>query len=85
MNTPDDDTERAASIFFPHAVRRMHEVQRVASRFVHYTTAEAAVSILRNREIWMRNATTMSDFMEVEHGFQCLNEAYKGAPGELFK
>jgi len=54
-------------------------------RFVHYTNAEAAVNILRNKEVWMRNAITMSDFMEVEHGFRCLNQSYKGPPGILFK
>ncbi len=33
----------------------------------------------------MRNATTMNDYKEVEHGFECLNHAYKGEAGQLFK
>jgi hypothetical protein len=54
-------------------------------RLVHYTSAEAAVNILRKKEMWMRNAITMNDFMEVEHEFECLRQAYGGAAGALFK
>jgi hypothetical protein len=31
-------------------------------RFVHYTSAEAALSIIRSKRIWMRNTTCMSDY-----------------------
>lgn len=79
------DVERVRSVFFPHATKKIAEARRNHSRFVHYTSAEVAASIIRNREVWMRNSTTMSDFMEVEHGFQCLNEAYKGEAGSRFK
>src|SRR5262245_18580599 len=32
----------------------------------------------------MRNTTTMNDYMEVEHGFECLNAAYKAVLGNSF-
>lgn len=77
--------ERVRELFFPYASKKLAELKKVRTRLVHYTSADVAVSILRNREVWMRNSTTMSDFMEVEHGFQCLNHAYRGEPGALFK
>ncbi len=42
------------------------------------------MNILRDKKIWMRNASGMNDFMEVTHGFNCLNAAYKGETGKEF-
>lgn len=36
--------------------------------FVHYTTAETAMHIIRGRRFWLRNATCMNDYSEVDHG-----------------
>lgn len=85
METPKLDVERIKRIFFPYAARKSDEVKKTGARFVHYTTAEAALEILRNEEVWMRNAKTMNDFMEVEHGFECLKEAWKGESGKDLK
>lgn len=86
MNSPlQIDVERVQSVFFPYATQRLAELKKHKVRLVHYTSADVAVSILRNREVWMRNATTMNDYMEVEHGFECLNHAYKGEAGQMFK
>lgn len=70
------------SIFMPHAkVRREEFLKNMGTtwenqlkaqaplRFVHYTSAEAALSIIGDKRVWMRNTTCMSDFREVEHGF----------------
>lgn len=78
------DAATIKRVFFPHAARRGEAVLENGHRFVHYTSAEVAVSILKNREVWMRNSTTMNDFMEVEYGLQCLKAAYEGEPGQLF-
>jgi hypothetical protein len=40
--------------------------------FVHYTSAEAALNIISHKRIWMRNATSMSDYREVQHGLNLL-------------
>ncbi len=45
-------------------------------RFVHYTSAEAALSIIKSKRIWMRNTTCMSDYREVQHGFDMLNKFF---------
>jgi hypothetical protein len=39
------------------------------------------MSIIQNSEIWMRNTTTMNDFSEVEHGQQCVREAWVSPAG----
>jgi hypothetical protein len=46
------------------------------ARFVHYTSAEAALSIIQNKQLWMRKTNCMSDFREVEHGFEILNNCF---------
>jgi len=46
------------------------------TRFVHYTTAEAALSIIQNKQIWLRKTTCMSDYLEVEHGFEILRKFF---------
>jgi len=46
------------------------------TRFVHYTTAEAALSIIQTKRIWMRKTSCMSDYLEVEHGFEALRKVF---------
>src|SRR6516162_8831523 len=41
-------------------------------RLVHYTSVAAALSIIKSKCIWMRNATCMADYQEVQHGFDIL-------------
>jgi hypothetical protein len=64
--------------------QKARAVIAAGSRVVYYTTADTATSILRNRQIWMRSTTTMNDYMEVEHGFECLDAAYKAEAGNIF-
>jgi hypothetical protein len=78
------DVTRVRRIFFPYTDLKTREVASAGGRFVYYTTAGTATSILSNQQIWMRNTTTMNDYMEVEHGFECLNAAYKTEPGNSF-
>lgn len=37
-------------------------------RFVHYTSAEVALSIFRNKEFWLRNSSAMNDYSEIAYG-----------------
>lgn len=75
-------------IFMPQA-RRQREIaygkqanstddpeQGASLRFVHYTSAEAALSIITGKRIWMRNTTCMSDYREVQHGFDMLTKFF---------
>jgi hypothetical protein len=54
-------------------------------RFVHYTTAEAALSIIRTKRIWLPNTNCMSDYREVQHGFDIFNRYFlDGAKRKTF-
>ena len=53
---------------------------RAAVRPLH-RRATAAMSMIRNREIWLRNTQCMNDFSEVLHRFELLREAYRSAGG----
>lgn len=77
---------RTASILMPNAMQRHDCALADNLRFVHYTSAEVAVKILKSKEIWMRKSSCMNDFMEVQHGLQCLWTTYnKTEIGERFK
>ncbi|HEV8724937.1 MAG TPA: hypothetical protein VGW77_30340 [Candidatus Binatia bacterium] len=53
------DAARIKRIFFPYADLKTREVIAAGGRFVYYTTADTATSILKNRQIWMRSTTSM--------------------------
>lgn len=72
---------RLESIFMPHsrARRDAFYAGREHARFVHYTSAEAALSIISGKRIRMRNTTCMSDYREVNHGFDMLSSFFLDA------
>ena len=72
-------------IFFPYAYGRQVEAMDQDIRFVHYTSAEAAVNMLRTEEVWMRKTSCMDDFREVEHGLDCLVAADESDAGQRLK
>ena len=83
-NSSIADPETIGEIFFPLALGRRQNFLETGGRFVHYTSADAAISMIKSREVWMRNAQCMNDFTEVEHGFEYLckffsNDEFKRA------
>jgi Protein of unknown function (DUF2971) len=84
MNNSSSQQDRIRQVFFPHTEKKLRQVKAESNRFAYYTTAEVAAKILTERKVWMRNTMTMNDYMEVEHGFECLNAAYKAEPGQHF-
>lgn len=86
---------RLAQIFMPQYLQRTEEIQGSKKKLVHYTSASTALSILKNKEIWMRNTRCMNDFLEVRYGisffaqfcqkpeYSKLKEAF-GKQGEAF-
>jgi hypothetical protein len=71
--------KRLEGIFMPYARKQRDAIFREKAdgsdpdpRFVHYTSAENALSIINTKRLWMRNATCMSDYLEVQHGFYIL-------------
>jgi len=72
-------------IFMPHARKQRDAFYKKlfplgeaasSSKFVHYTSAEAALSIIKSKCVWMRNSMCMSDYSEVQHGFNILHNFF---------
>lgn len=78
------DYQRIVSILLPSATEAEERVRDAGTRFVHYTSAQAAMEILKTRSIWMRNATCMNDYNEMRYGLYCLVEAFKTDAGKAF-
>jgi len=79
------DTIALEGIFMPYLRRqRDRAYEGLGSsgrlRLAHYTSAEAALKIIRSKRLWMRNARCMSDYSEVQHGDQLL----RGFFGDVF-
>ena len=82
--TYTSDQMRLVKAFYPHMWDRIEKLGQ-NGRLVHYSSADAAMNILLNKEIWLRNTTVMNDFMEVEHGLDALVDAYKSEHGLAFQ
>ena len=69
---------RLAEIFMPEFSRRRREAYRLQAgaepqpgamlRLAHYTSANAALSIIAEKRMWMRNTNCMADYSEILHG-----------------
>lgn len=72
-------------VFLADAHERVLAAVGKTQRFVYYTQAATAVQIVRNEQIWMRKASCMNDFMEVQYGLEKLAQAYNSSTGGLLK
>lgn len=61
---------------------RFRKLEAGQHRLVHYTSCEAAESIIRNRRVWMRSASVMNDLHELKHGAACLVQALARPEGK---
>jgi hypothetical protein len=78
--TPDERSAKLMNIFLPYAAQCRERIIKENGRFVHYTSAANALSIIKERRIWMRNTTCMSDYREVQHGMDALNRYFHAEP-----
>jgi hypothetical protein len=81
--TPEqyDQAVRLGSILMPYATKQRQALFEKAhdqsqARLIHYTTAESALGIIRSKRFWMRNTNCMSDYREVQHGFDIFNRFF---------
>ncbi len=72
----NDTHKKALSIFYPSLLSKREEIDQHKIRFVQYTSADSAMSIIQNKEIWLRNVQCMNDYSEVNHGINCFLTAY---------
>lgn len=59
------------AVVYGYGQARLAKAQREHREFVHYTSAEAALSIISNSEVWLRNSAIMNDWSEIAHGEEC--------------
>ncbi len=71
-------------VAYTHANRRLTALKDAKHKVAHYTAAANALSIIKGRTLWMRNAALMNDFLEISFGKACL-EAAITATGSAFK
>jgi hypothetical protein len=76
---------RLSNIFMPYATRQRQELfekepGQTHARLIHYTTAEAALQIIKSKRFWMRNTNCMPDYSEVQHGFDIFNRFFSNEP-----
>ena len=80
-----EDQLRVFNIFHPYALRKIWNAVNKNLRFVHYTTADTGIKIIRSKEVWMRKSSCMNDFSEIQHGLDCLKFAYERNKNESEK
>jgi hypothetical protein len=77
------------SIFMPYAIKQRKAAFREQTgkdlyaasdkdrlRFRITTSAGAALKIISSKRIWIRNTSCMSDYREVQHGFDILQKYF---------
>lgn len=72
-------------LFLPWVSKAGEQLVANGNRLAHYTRAEVGLQIIGGRRIWMRNASVMNDFSEIEHGQLCLRAAWASDPGIAFR
>lgn len=82
----NEEHRKALTVFYPEILDRLAVLERENARFVQYTSADAAMNMITNNEVWLRNTRCMNDYREVEHGIECLVDAYRSdEEGKRFK
>lgn len=84
MDSPEN-LDRLIRIFHPYATMKRDEVRQSGMRFVHYTSADAAMKMIQSRQVWMRKSSTMNDFSEIEHGLACVETAWRSPAAKHLK
>jgi len=64
-------------ILFSQSMERMSHVKQTNKLFAHYTSADTALKIIQEEEMWMRNVSGMNDFSEIILGQRSLIETLK--------
>lgn len=69
--TEEEQITLINAVVYGYGQARIAKAQRECREFVHYTSAEAALSIISNAEVWLRNSAIMNDWSEIAHGEEC--------------
>ena len=69
---------------FPYAEQRRQAFYE-GMKLAHYTSADAAYAIIDKEKIWMRRATAMNDFREIEYGRYVLENTLSSEDGHNYQ
>lgn len=81
----DPTLEMFLNIFMPEAIPEIMKVADEDLRFAYYTSADTAMKIIQNGELWLRNVTVMNDFREVSYGLDLIYKTLSEEAGEAFR
>lgn len=73
--------EGLANLFFPYATKR---ASRLNGHLAHYTSVNAASSIIENQELWLSHPKYANDFLEIEYAQGMMKNIFVGEWGERF-
>ena len=71
-------------IFCPTRIENAQNFMKDGSKFAYYTNASTAVEIIRNQEIWLRNALIMNDYSEISYGLKLFRNGLESQAGQEF-
>ena len=80
----EGEADKLYEIFQPGYSEALRKLTDEQSRFVYYTNAETALKIIRNKEIWFRNAAVMNDFSEISYGLSLTKRVFASVAGAQF-
>ena len=72
-------------IFCPTRVENASNIAENYKNLAYYTNASIAVEIIRNQEIWLRNALLMNDYSELSYGLNLFRNSLNSPAGQKFK
>ena len=59
-------------ITMPFLKKGKEQLSATGGKFVHYTSAENAMNIIKSKKLWMRSPKCMNDYSEITHGYNKL-------------
>lgn len=72
-------------IFAPHFIGPYAAAMNEKQRFVHYCSADTALKIVTNQELWLRNVTVMNDFSEISYGLGLIENGFWHEAGDVLR
>lgn len=75
--------ERLVELLLPHLSKMKARFLSSERQFVHYTTGESAVGIIKSERFWLRSTVCMNDVSEVQHGHNAMLDAFNANDGAL--
>lgn len=75
----NDDKGALFKLINADTALRLDKLESSSISFSHYTSADIALEILRNRKMWMRSTIFMNDYSEITHGKDCFTSFWKNS------